>query len=126
MRLLYTFGVRLYALVVRIVSLFSPKAKDWVDGRKNQYDTLPSIEKRVVYWFHCASLGEFDQGLPVMNLIREKEPDVFILVTFFSPSGYNHYHKRKNPVDYACYIPVDTQKNAQKFIRHFHPQKCFL
>lgn len=126
MRLLYTFGVRLYALVVRIVSLFSPKAKDWVDGRKNQYDTLPSIEKRVVYWFHCASLGEFDQGLPVMNLIREKEPDVFILVTFFSPSGYNHYHKRKNPVDYACYIPVDTQKNAQKFIRHFHPQKAFF
>ena len=94
MRFIYTLGVVLYALGVRVASIFLPKAKEWVDGRNNFWNQLPDISNKKVYWFHCASLGEFDQGLPVMNLIRKNDPEIFILVTFFSPSGYKHYNKR--------------------------------
>jgi 3-deoxy-D-manno-octulosonic-acid transferase len=125
MKLLYTAGIRLYAFILRIAASFHPKAKDWRDGRKNIWSSLPQTDKEV-FWFHCASLGEFDQGLPVMNLLREKKPDAFILVTFFSPSGYNHYQKRQNPVDFACYIPIDTQKNAKRFVHHFQPTATFF
>lgn len=126
MRLLYTIGVRLYAFTVRIAALFIPKARDWVNGRKNVWNALPEVKAREVYWFHCASLGEFDQGLPVMNLLRKQKPDAFILVTFFSPSGFNHYHKRQHPVDFACYIPIDTARNARRFVAHFQPKVTFF
>lgn len=126
MRFLYTIGVRLYALIVHIAAFFHPKAKDWAEGRKKIWGLLPSIEEKDVFWFHCASLGEFDQGLPVMNLIRKENPGVFILVTFFSPSGFNHYTKREHPVDFACYIPVDTMTNAKRFINHFQPKAAFF
>lgn len=126
MRFIYTLGVVLYALGVRVASIFLPKAKEWVDGRNNFWNQLPDISNKKVYWFHCASLGEFDQGLPVMNLIRKNDPEIFILVTFFSPSGYKHYNKRKNPVDYACYLPIDTKANAQKFVKHFQPKTVFF
>lgn len=126
MRLLYTIGVRFYAFTVRIAAFFVPKAKDWVNGRAHLWDTLPKINNRDVYWFHCASLGEFDQGLPVMNLLRQKQPDAFILVTFFSPSGFNHYQKRQHPADFACYIPIDTARNARRFVAHFRPKTAFF
>lgn len=125
MKLLYTAGIRFYAFVLRILAFFHPKAKDWIEGRKKLWNSLPHTDKEV-FWFHCASLGEFDQGLPVMNLLRDKKPNAFILVTFFSPSGYHHYQKRKNPVDFACYIPVDTQKNAKRFVQHFQPKATFF
>lgn len=125
MKLLYTAGVRFYAFVLRIAAPFHPKAKSWIDGRKKLWDSLPQTDKDV-FWFHCASLGEFDQGLPVMNLLREQKPNAFILVTFFSPSGYNHYQKRKHSVDFACYISIDTQKNAKRFVRHFQPKAAFF
>lgn len=126
MSLIYLFGVRFYAFAVSIAALFLPKAKDWVEGRKQIWNSLPATEGKEVFWFHCASLGEFDQGLPVMNLLRKEKPDAFILVTFFSPSGYNHYTKRQHPVDFACYIPVDTPKNAKRFIAHFRPVCTFF
>lgn len=126
MRLAYTIGVRLYAFTVRIAALFVPKAKDWVNGRKNLWNTLPEVKGKEVYWFHCASLGEFDQGLPVMNLLRNKKPEAFVVVTFFSPSGFNHYQKRQHPVDFACYIPVDTTGKAKRFVAHFHPKIAFF
>lgn len=126
MAFLYATGIRLYAFVLRIAAFFNPKAKDWVEGRKDPWETFPKTSGKQVFWFHCASLGEFDQGLPVMNMIREQYPGSFILVTFFSPSGYNHYHKRKNPVDFACYIPVDTVKNAKRFVNHFRPEAALF
>src|SRR5690606_33941679 len=103
MKLLYTAGIRFYAFVLRILAFFHPKAKDWIEGRKTLWNSLPHIDKEV-FCFHCASLGELHQALLVMNLLRHKKPNAFILVPFFSPSGYNHYQKRKNPVDFACYI----------------------
>lgn len=111
---------------MRVVALFHPKAKLWVKGRNHFFSQLPSIENKKVYWFHCASLGEFDQALPVINLMKEKEPGLFILVTFFSPSGYLHYHKRNHKADYVCYLPLDTPSNARKFITHFSPEKAFF
>ncbi len=126
MRFFYVFAIRFYGFFIKIVSPFNHKAKDWVTGRKQLWDSLPDVADREVYWFHCASLGEFDQGLPVMNLLRNQKPNVFILVTFFSPSGYNHYKKRKNPVDFACYIPLDTKKNAKRFVEYFKPKKSFF
>lgn len=125
MKLAYTAGIRFYSFVLRILAFFHPKAKDWTEGRKNLWNSLPHTDKEV-FWFHCASLGEFDQGLPVMNLLRERKPNAFILVTFFSPSGYNHYQKRNHPVDFTCYIPIDTKKNARRFVHHFQPKAVFF
>lgn len=122
----YSIGVRGYAFIVRIAALFIPKAKEWVNGRKNSWNTFPSVEGKEVYWFHCASLGEFDQGLPVMNLLREEKPNAFFLVTFFSPSGYHHFQKRKHSVDFVCYLPIDTKKNAKRFVAHFQPKMAFF
>lgn len=126
MRLFYTLGIRIYSILLGIVAPFIPKAKDWKQGRKNNWKHLPAVKGKDVYWFHCASLGEFDQGLPVMNLLRSKYPDAFILVTFFSPSGFNHYHKRQHPADFVSYIPVDTKANAKRFVSHFKPKATFF
>jgi 3-deoxy-D-manno-octulosonic-acid transferase len=125
MQYLYTFGIYLYSFTVFIASFFNPKAKAWVSGRKNWKKDLPKTTGKVI-WFHCASLGEFDQGLPLMNQIKQEDPSVFLLVTFFSPSGMEHYHKRKHQVDHAMYLPIDTKTNASFFIQYFNPSACFL
>lgn len=126
MKEIYSLGIRLYAAIIGLVAPFNAKAKDAIQGRKNLWTSLPDVKEKKVYWFHCASLGEFDQGLPLMNLVRQRDASAFILVTFFSPSGYNHYHKRPNPVDFACYMPFDTRKNAQRFVDHFQPEMSFF
>lgn len=126
MRALYTVGVRLYGFGVRVASTFLPKAKKWIEGRKNWHSHLPSTEGKEVIWFHCASLGEFDQGLPLMAKIKEEHPELFLFVTFFSPSGFEHYQKREHHADYVCYLPLDTPNNAKRFIQHFSPSKSFF
>lgn len=126
MHFLYNIGIILYGSILRIAALFHPKAKLWVHGRRDFFSTLPNFEKKEIYWFHCASLGEFDQALPVINLLKKNNPSLFILVTFFSPSGFLHYHKRNHNADYVCYLPLDTLSNARKFIAHFSPSKVFF
>lgn len=126
MRFFYTLGVLGYGLAIRCASLFSSKAKSWLIGRKNFWNKLPEIDSKNLVWFHCASLGEFDQGLPLMKKIKEEQPTSYLLVTFFSPSGFEHYHKREHPADFVCYLPLDTPKNATRFIRHFHPKTAFF
>ena len=126
MQLLYDIGIRLMSAGIRIHSLFNPKSKSFVAGRKNVFDELPDFTGKKVIWFHCASLGEFDQGLPLMEIIKEKQPEVFLLVTFFSPSGYEHYQKRNHSVDYATYMPIDTKSNAKKFIAQVQPEAVFF
>lgn len=125
MRGIYTFSIRIYFVIIWMAQFFNPKAKKWIKGRKNQiYPKIPSGKK--VVWFHCASLGEFDQGLPLMNLIMEKNPNVFLLVTFFSPSGFEHFHKRKHQIDFACYLPLDIPSKARHFLNHFSPSEAFF
>lgn len=126
MHLIYNIGIYLYEIIITIISPFNIKAKKWKVGRKDFFVKLPQIDCSNIHWFHCASLGEFDQALPVMNLLKEKDSSIFILVTFFSPSGFEHYHKRKHRADYVCYLPSDSPKNAERFINHFSPKKVYF
>ncbi len=128
--MLYNLSIRLYVLLLNILSPFHPKAKKWVDGRKNIFNLLElSIGKRprnqALAWFHCASLGEFEQGRPVIEAFRAEYPNVKILLTFFSPSGYE---VRKNyPIaDYIHYLPADTPENVSKFLSIVQPSLVFF
>ncbi len=119
---LYNFGIRLYQVLVFIVSFFNKKAKLFRDGRKGWEKRLRESIKandRVV-WFHCASLGEFEQGRPVIEAFRVKYPEIKILLTFFSPSGYE-VRKNYQGADYIFYLPLDTLWNAKRFLDIVNP-----
>lgn len=120
--LIYNFFILVYGLGIRLFALFNEKAKKWVHGRKKNLSNLPNVANRNVVWFHCASLGEFDQALPIIESWDKKD---FILVTFFSPSGYEN-KKNFQGADYICYLPLDTPKNARQFVKHFSPKKVFF
>ncbi|MCK4879083.1 MAG: 3-deoxy-D-manno-octulosonic acid transferase [Bacteroidales bacterium] len=117
MTLLYNIGIRIYWLMAMIISPWNRKAKLWLEGRRGWYEKLKDAIDRdeKVIWFHCASLGEFEQGRPVIEAIRERRPSHRILLTFFSPSGYE---KRKDytGADYVMYLPLDTRRNAKKML----------
>jgi len=113
--------------IVKFLAIFSPKMKLFVDGRKTVFQTLESrissTDKTI--WFHAASLGEFEQGLPVMEKIKKEFPNHKIVVTFFSPSGYEV--RKNNGIAYVTvYLPLDTKSNAQKFIKLVHPDLVFF
>jgi 3-deoxy-D-manno-octulosonic-acid transferase len=110
-------------LAIRIAARFSPKAKQWVKGRKKIHYKLYQFNKGVYgkrIWFHCASLGEFEQGRPLLERIKKQHPDYKIILTFFSPSGYEVRHKY-DLADYVSYLPLDTSYDAEKFIRLMDP-----
>jgi 3-deoxy-D-manno-octulosonic-acid transferase len=112
--------------MLHLAALFHPKAKAWTAGRLHWPEKLKRVlpEDRAVLWFHCASLGEFDQGLPLMKSMKEEDPNLFLLVSFFSPSGMEHYQKREPMVDAACYLPLDTLHNARTFVQIVQPVKA--
>lgn len=126
MLLLYILGIQVYAFIIRIFSLFNLKAKLFIRGRKNVYqqiaERIDASQKHI--WFHFASLGEFEQGRPVLEKLKEKYPSKKIVVTFFSPSGYEI---RKN---YALadvfYLPLDTKYHAKKFIDAVNPEMAIF
>ncbi|MDC3253101.1 3-deoxy-D-manno-octulosonic acid transferase [Crocinitomicaceae bacterium] len=126
MQFLYNIGIILLGFGIHVASVFNPKAKEWIKGRKEMFTYLPDLSDKSVIWFHCASLGEFDQGLPLMNRIKTENPSVFLLVTFFSPSGMHHYEKREHRADFVTYIPLDTASNAKKFISKIQPKQVFF
>ena len=116
MKFIYQTGIFLYVYAVKLVSLFNGKAKSWVTGRKNiwqQLQSLPSFSGTTV-WVHCASLGEFEQGRPVMESIKKQFPDTRIVLTFFSPSGYEP-RKNYNTADAVFYLPADLPGAAARF-----------
>lgn len=122
MAFLYNIGIRAYGLGIRLAAPFNEKASLLSKGRsqtKKQIKEFKRGKERLV-WFHAASLGEFEQGRPVMERLREKEPDTKILLTFFSPSGYE-IRKNYTGADYICYLPGDTPGNAARFIETFRP-----
>lgn len=122
MRFFYQIGIHFFILFLRIFSVFNPKIRTGLEGRKNWTSALDDVPNNAnVIWFHCASLGEFDQGLPVMHALKNKTPNAYILVTFFSPSGMQHFEKRMHPVDKALYLPFDTKLNAKIFIQKTNP-----
>ena len=124
---LYNAILLLASQIVKILALFSPKIKLFVDGRKIVFETLESkisaSDKTI--WFHAASLGEFEQGLPVMEKIKKEFPKHKIVVTFFSPSGFE-VRKNNSIADACVYLPLDTKSNAQKFLKLVHPDLVFF
>jgi len=126
--LLYTVSIRAYSALLRLVAPFNPKAQQWVDGRKGW---LPKLREKLagntapIAWFHAASLGEFEQGRPVMEAFRKQYPDYKILLTFFSPSGYE-IRKNYAGANFIVYLPADTPENARAFIALVKPQLVFF
>ena len=124
---LYNLLVHIAGFLLKIVALFSPKIKLFVEGRKTVFSTLASkisaSDKTI--WFHAASLGEYEQGLPVIEKIKEKYPSHKIIVTFFSPSGYE-VRKNNQVADATIYLPLDTKENAQQFLKLAHPEMAFF
>jgi 3-deoxy-D-manno-octulosonic-acid transferase len=123
--ILYHLSIRLLGIILYVGGWFHPKAKKWVQGRKNWMDKLPALQDRKVVWFHCASLGEFEQGRPIIEAWRKSHREDYIVLTFFSPSGYE-VRKDYDQVDYCCYLPLDTLKNARHFVAHFNPKYVFF
>ncbi len=115
---------------MRAVAFFHPKARQWVEGRKNLVDALhrelpPRIGDRPVAWFHAASLGEFEQGRPVIEAFRAQYPRHFIFLTFFSPSGYE-VRKNYAGVDFVAYLPIDTPTHADQLVALLRPEIAFF
>ena len=117
MSFLYTIGIWVYTFAIKVAALFNKKALKWVKGRENWELNFekPAFQNQIVVWFHCASLGEFEQGRPVMEVLKKEYPSYKILLTFFSPSGYE-VRKNYEGADWIYYLPADTAANAQRFI----------
>lgn len=118
MRQIYSLFIFLYGFGIRFVALFNAKARLWVNGRKNLLNRIENELKhnhRPLIWMHAASLGEFEQGRPVLEAIKAKHPDYGIVLTFFSPSGYE-VRKNYELADFVFYLPLDTPKNTKRFL----------
>ncbi|MFC2100223.1 3-deoxy-D-manno-octulosonic acid transferase [Bacteroidota bacterium] len=127
MAFLYNLFIHLYHLSIHLTSLLNPKAKQWITGRKDLFNKLNSTidPNAPIAWFHAASLGEFEQGRPVIEAYKKIYPEYKIMLTFFSPSGYN-VRKNYEGADYIFYLPIDTRKNANRFISLIKPRIVFL
>jgi len=118
----YNIGILLYRMAIQLAKPFNTKAAQWVDGRRGLLKRIEGCDrgaKRLV-WFHAASLGEFEQGRPVMEKLREKHPDILIALTFFSPSGYE-VRKNYAGADFIFYLPTDRPANVRRFLKALRP-----
>ncbi|MFT5254077.1 MAG: 3-deoxy-D-manno-octulosonic-acid transferase, partial [Flavobacteriales bacterium] len=127
MLFLYNIAIKIASSLLPIIAIFVPKIKLFVDGRKDVFSILSRKIKLTdqTIWFHAASLGEYEQGLPVIEKIKEEYPMHKIIVSFFSPSGYE-VRKNNTVANVTVYLPVDTSANAQKFIRLANPSMAFF
>lgn len=127
MRLLYQLGIEIYWILIRIFTLFKPKAKLFIQGRKHWRSTLEEQRNpRDTYvWIHCASLGEFEQGRPFIEDFKKQYPDIKICLSFFSPSGYE-IRKNYSFADMVVYLPKDSKRNAKDFIDILKPEMSFF
>jgi 3-deoxy-D-manno-octulosonic-acid transferase len=127
MLFIYNLVVLFVAQILKILALFSSKMKLFVEGRKSVFQTLKDKihPEDKVFWFHAASLGEYEQGLPVIEKVKVQFPHHKIVITFFSPSGYE-VRKNNAIADVTVYLPLDTKANAQQFLDLVHPEKVFF
>ena len=125
--MIYNLGIHIYQLGIRLAGLFSDKPAKMVKGHREVFYLLKSkINRNARYiWFHAASLGEFEQGRPLIERIRKEYPQYKILQTFFSPSGYE-VRKNYDGADIVCYLPMDTPGNAKKFVDLVNPSMAFF
>jgi 3-deoxy-D-manno-octulosonic-acid transferase len=122
-KLFYILFVKLYPVAAAVLSPFNYKAKLWLEGRRNIFNTIEtgvcnSTAKKI--WMHCASLGEFEQGRPLLEKFKALYPKHLLVLTFFSPSGYE-VQKNSNIADHIFYLPIDSQKNAKRFLDLIQP-----
>ncbi|MBR5689845.1 MAG: 3-deoxy-D-manno-octulosonic acid transferase [Prevotella sp.] len=124
---MYNIVIFLYSLGVAIASLFNDKVRKMWRGEREAVRTLKEkVDPQAQYvWFHAASLGEFEQGRPLMERLRRDHPEYKILLTFFSPSGYE-VRKNYDGADIVCYLPLDTIGNARRFLRAVRPVMAFF
>jgi 3-deoxy-D-manno-octulosonic-acid transferase len=124
---MYQLGFLLYVYLFRIVSLFHKKARKMVVGHRNAWRILRDgmDQSKPWLWFHASSLGEFEQGRPIMERIRNEHPEYRILLTFYSPSGYE-VRKNYSGADLICYLPFDTLFNVHRFLNLVQPKKVFF
>ncbi len=126
MRIIYTIGIYCYTFGIRVAALFGhEKARLMVQGWKSQPAMAKLSKDRPTVWFHAASLGEFEQARPVLEAYRQRHPDHQVLVTFFSPSGYE-VRKNYSQAEAVCYLPMDTPGNVRRFLNAAHPDKVFF
>jgi 3-deoxy-D-manno-octulosonic-acid transferase len=127
MLFIYNLIVFLASQILQLLALFSPKMKLFVEGRKSVFQTLKDNihPDDKVFWFHAASLGEYEQGLPVIEKVKEQFPHHKIVITFFSPSGYE-VRKNNTVADVTVYLPLDSKANAKQFLDVVHPEKVFF
>jgi len=123
MNILYNLGIYLLKATAHIFALFNAKARLWIDGTKGWEE---KISKKINpgdrnIWIHCASLGEFEQGRPVIEALKKEHPEIKIVLTFFSPSGYE-IRKNYDKADCIIYLPADTPSNARKFVSLVNPE----
>jgi 3-deoxy-D-manno-octulosonic-acid transferase len=122
MNFLYNIGILTYSLLAHLATPFSERARFWTRGRRGWEEKISSVIEPSdrVFWIHCSSLGEFEQGRPIIEAVRKERPGIKILLTFFSPSGYE-IRKNYPHADCICYLPADTPSNAGKFLDLVHP-----
>lgn len=123
---MYSLGIYLMALGVRVAAFFKEKLRKMVQGHRATWQMLRALGGKDTYvWFHAASLGEFEQGRPLMERLRREHPEKKILLTFFSPSGYE-VRKNYDGADLVCYLPFDTPLNARRFVKLARPEAAFF
>lgn len=127
MSALYNLSIQFYSFLIRLVAPFNLKARQICKGRAEVFDTLQKkiTHEKPIVWVHCASLGEFEQGRPLIEAIKQQFTDKQILLTFFSPSGYE-IRKNYALADYITYLPADTKANAKRFIDLVRPEQVFF
>lgn len=128
MLMFYNIGIRLYGLGIRVTSLFNPKAKKWLNGRKRLLDKIERETagfKGETLWVHCSSLGEFEMARPIMEQLKQSDSKLRIVLTFFSPSGFE-VRKNYQIADHVFYLPLDTALNAKQFVKAIKPSKVIF
>lgn len=123
MKFVYNLALTAYKLMIHLAAPFHGKASKMVEGRKKVWEQLLSGDFDGCVWFHTPSLGEFEQGRPVIEALKKKQPDTKVLLTFFSPSGYD-VRKNYEHADLICYLPFDSARNARKFLAVAKPSKA--
>jgi len=131
---LYNLFIFFYGLGIRLAALFgNQKAKQWIEGRRSIFSKTesalsnlkPQTSNLKLIWFHCSSLGEFEQGRPVIEKLKIKNEKLKIVLTFFSPSGYE-VRKNYAGADLVCYLPMDSRKNAGRFVELINPSAAYF
>lgn len=120
----------IFSIITNLLQNTNPKLKQFVKGRKNIWQGIENFKNtsnKPIAWFHVASLGEYEQAKPVINQLKKEKPELSVMVSFFSPSGYENTKKKKQDnVDFITYLPIDTARNARRFLKIIQPKVAFF